>query len=79
VDEGKPSLFWLDYLGTCQQVTRGAHGYAAYFLGGILDNYYSSNLDEETGYECVKKCIKELNTRFLISMTDFSVFIINKV
>jgi len=36
--DGTPSLYWLDYMGALQKVTRGAHGYAAYFLSGLLDN-----------------------------------------
>ena len=39
-DNNEPSLYWLDYLGTLQKVTRGAQGYCGYFLGGLMDNYY---------------------------------------
>ncbi len=41
-DNNEPSLYWLDYLGTLQKVTRGAQGYCGYFLGGLLDNYYKT-------------------------------------
>lgn len=40
--DGTPSLYWLDYMGALQKVTRGAHGYAAYFLSGLLDNQYKN-------------------------------------
>lgn len=40
LDKNEPSLFWIDYLGTVQKVTRGAQGYCAYFLLGLMDNYY---------------------------------------
>jgi len=33
-------LYWMDYLGTLQQVTKGAHGYAGYFVNSVLDNHY---------------------------------------
>jgi 20S proteasome subunit beta 4 len=39
-DNNEPSLYWMDYLGTLQKVTRGAQGYCSYFLGGLMDNYY---------------------------------------
>jgi 20S proteasome subunit beta 4 len=35
-----PKLYWLDYLGSLQQVTKAAHGYGAHFLYGIMDNFY---------------------------------------
>ena len=31
-------LYWMDYLGTLQQITKGAHGYAGYFVNSVLDN-----------------------------------------
>ena len=37
-EEGNAKLYWLDYFGTIQQVTKGAHGYAGYFTSSILDN-----------------------------------------
>ena len=43
-EENGPSLYWIDYLGTLQKVTKGAHGYAGYFLYGLLDNKYKPNL-----------------------------------
>lgn len=39
-ENDQPELYWLDYLGTLQKVTRGCQGYCSYFLGGLLDNYY---------------------------------------
>jgi len=39
-ENNEPSLYWLDYLGSLQKVTRGAQGYCSYFLSGLLDNCY---------------------------------------
>lgn len=39
-DTDGPKLFWLDYMGTLQKVTKAAHGYGGNFLYGIMDNYY---------------------------------------
>jgi 20S proteasome subunit beta 4 len=41
-DKDGPKLYWLDYLGSLQKVTKAAHGYGGHFLYGIMDNYYSS-------------------------------------
>lgn len=40
-DQDGPRIYWLDYLGTCQKVTKAAHGYGGNFLYGIMDNYYT--------------------------------------
>ncbi|CAD8139992.1 unnamed protein product [Paramecium pentaurelia] len=76
--DGTPSLYWLDYLGSLQKITRGAQGYANYFLLGLLDNQYKPNLTKEEGIEIIKKCIKELQTRFLIAQNKFIVKIVTK-
>ena len=38
--EGEARLYWMDYLGTLQRVTKGAHGYGAYFVNSVLDNNF---------------------------------------
>ena len=35
--EKTAKLYWMDYLGTLQQVTKGAHGHAGYFVNSVLD------------------------------------------
>jgi hypothetical protein len=32
----------------------------------------------ETGVDCVKACIFELKKRFIVSMIDFTVYLVNK-
>ena len=39
-DKDGPKLYWMDYMGSCQKVTKAAHGYGGNFLYGIMDNYY---------------------------------------
>ena len=69
-----PKLYWLDYLGSYAKLLKAAHGYGAYFLYGLMDNYYKKNLSLAEGEEIIKKCINELKTRFSINMVDFDVF-----
>lgn len=45
--EGTAKLYWMDYLGSLQQVTKGAHGYAAYFVNSVLDNNFKHDMTEE--------------------------------
>jgi len=77
-DAEGPSLYWLDYMGTMQKVTKGAHGYGSYFLLSVMDNKYKENFSFEDGIETIKACIHELKTRFLISQSNFVVKVATK-
>ena len=35
--KGRPSLYWIDYLGTMAEVPFAAHGYGSYFVLSLLD------------------------------------------
>ena len=76
--EGKAKLYWMDYLGTLQQVQKGAHGYAGYFVNSVLDNNYHQNMTLEEGVATMKKCIVELRTRFMINQPNFIAKIVTK-
>ena len=76
-DEGQPNLYLIEQLGGMEKVTRGAIGYAAYFLLGLMDSYYKKDMNLNEGKECIKKCIEELKTRFLINLVNFDVYLIN--
>ena len=77
-DEDGPKLYWLDYLGSYAKLLKAAHGYGAYFLYGLMDNFYKKNMSLDDGEDIIKKCINELKTRFSINMVDFDVFKITK-
>ena len=77
-DADGPKLYWLDYLGSYAKLLKAAHGYGAYFLYGLMDNYYKKDISLNDGEMIIKKCINELKTRFSINMVDFDVFKITK-
>ena len=77
-DSDGPKLYWLDYLGSYAKLLKAAHGYGAYFLYGLMDNYYKKNLSLKDGEMIIEKCINELKTRFSINMVDFDIFKITK-
>ena len=77
-DNDGPKIYWLDYLGSYAKLLKAAHGYGAYFLYGLMDNFYKKNLSLAEGEDIIKKCINELKTRFSINMVDFDVFKITK-
>ena len=68
----------MDYLGTLQQVTKGAHGYAGYFVNSVLDQHYKAEMTIEQGIEACKACIKELKTRFIMNQPTFVCKIVTK-
>lgn len=68
---GEAKLYWMDYLGTLQQVTKGAHGYAAYFVNSVLDNDFRHDMTLDQGVVALKKCIVELRERFIIKTPNF--------
>lgn len=59
-------------------VTKGAHGYAGYFVAGLLDRWYKEDLTEEEALDILRKCKHELANRFLVSQTDFVAKIVDK-
>ena len=78
VIEKEAKLYWLDYIGCLQQVTKGAHGYAGYFVNSVLDNNYREGMSLEEGIETMKKCILELKTRFIINQPAYIAKIVTK-
>jgi len=75
---GEAKLYWMDYLGTLQQVSKGAHGYAAYFVNSVLDNDFRADMSLEEGIVAMKKCIKELRVRFIIKQPQFVAKVVTK-
>ena len=71
-------MYWLDYLGSLQKVTKGALGYGSHFLYGIMDQFYNNDLSLEEGKKCIGACINELRTRFVIALSNFQVKLIDK-
>jgi 20S proteasome subunit beta 4 len=71
VDEDGPSLYYLDYMGSLQEVNFTAHGYAAYFCLSLLDRQYKGDLTQEDGVKLMKEVIGQLRTRFIMHMPTF--------
>jgi len=78
VDEDGPGLYFLDYLASSEKINKAALGYGAYFALSIMDRYYKPDLTLEEGKDIIKKCITEMQTRFLIHMQTFKVKVCTK-
>lgn len=68
-----PSLYWIDYLGTLGTVPYAAHGYGAYFALSTMDRWHDPEGDLEKGLELLRKCINELETRFIVNLGGWSI------
>ncbi|KAJ6249446.1 transcription repressor myb5 [Anaeramoeba flamelloides] len=73
----KGSLYYLDYLGSSKKINYGAQGYAALFVGSILDRFWKEDLDFEDGLELMKKCLREVEKRLIIGTRCFLIKMIN--
>jgi 20S proteasome alpha/beta subunit len=63
----RPTLNWIDNLGTRAAVPYGAHGYGAYYTMSIFDRYHRDDLSYEEGLDIIRKCIFELEKRLPIA------------
>ena len=68
----------MDYLAAYSKVRFGAQGYAANFVLSIFDRDWKPNMTVEEGIEVIKKCIHELDTRFMIAQPKFFIKIVDK-
>eukprot|EP00287_Rhodomonas_sp_CCMP768_P004569 CAMPEP_0196717016 /NCGR_PEP_ID=MMETSP1091-20130531/445_1 /TAXON_ID=302021 /ORGANISM="Rhodomonas sp., Strain CCMP768" /LENGTH=198 /DNA_ID=CAMNT_0042057231 /DNA_START=52 /DNA_END=648 /DNA_ORIENTATION=+ len=76
-DEG-PSLFHMDYLGGMHKMNFGGHGYGSFFAVSLLDRLWRPNMSLEEGIELMKKVFAEINTRFLVGGSTFTLKIVDK-
>lgn len=63
----KPTLNWIDNLGTRATVPYCAHGYGAYYTMSIFDRYHRDDISYEEGVEIIRKCVFELEKRLPIA------------
>lgn len=73
-----PSMYYMDYLGSMHQMKIAAHGYASYFGLSIMDRYWKENMTVEEAVDLLQKCISELKTRFILSLQEFKIKIVDK-
>lgn len=77
-DTEGPELYYMDWLASLQKIPFAAHGYGSFFSLSILDRYYKPGLSREEATELLKKCIEEVQRRFLVRLPDFFIRIVDK-
>jgi len=75
---GVPELYYIDYLATLAKVPYGAHGYGAFFSMSIMEQLYRPDMSEADALDLMKKCICEVQKRFLVNLPTFKCVLINK-
>eukprot|EP00933_Yihiella_yeosuensis_P076089 TRINITY_DN85702_c0_g1_i1.p1 TRINITY_DN85702_c0_g1~~TRINITY_DN85702_c0_g1_i1.p1 ORF type:complete len:194 (+),score=58.22 TRINITY_DN85702_c0_g1_i1:110-691(+) len=78
IDADGPGLYFMDYLASMEKVNKAAHGYGAMFTLGLMDRYWKPELTEEEAIDIIKKCIAELQTRFIVDLGNYKCKIVNK-
>jgi len=76
--EDGPSLYFLDYLASCNKMPFAIHGYGSLFAMSILDKYYRPDLDYEGVKDLLMKCINEVQKRFIVNLGNFNVRLVDK-
>ncbi|XP_029587371.1 proteasome subunit beta type-2 [Salmo trutta] len=73
-----PGLYYMDHLSALAKAPFAAHGHGAYLTLSILDRYYRPDLTRDEAVDLLKKCVEELNYRFILNLPSFSVRLIDK-
>mmetsp|Transcript_35430 Transcript_35430/g.83390 ORF Transcript_35430/g.83390 Transcript_35430/m.83390 type:complete len:199 (-) Transcript_35430:101-697(-) len=73
-----PSLYHTDYLGGMHKMNFGGHGYGSFFAVSLLDRLWRPNMKLEEGIELMKKVFAEINTRFLVGGSTFTLKVVDK-
>ncbi|QRV84470.1 amino-terminal nucleophile aminohydrolase [Ceratobasidium sp. AG-Ba] len=76
--KGKPSLYWIDYLGTLGEVPFAAHGYASYFVLSLFDRYHNPKANFEEGLETLRRAIAEVQKRLIVGLEHWSVKVVTR-
>jgi 20S proteasome alpha/beta subunit len=71
--DGKPALYFLDYLGTLQKIPYGGQGYCQYFVLSVFDKHYKPNMTLDEGKALMKLALDQVKQRFAVAPHGFIV------
>jgi len=77
-DADGPCLYIMDYLASMEKVNKAAHGYGAMFTFGLMDRYWNKDLTLAEAKDVIRKCIAELETRFVIDLGKYRCKVVDK-
>ena len=77
-DVDEASLYFMDYLASCQKVNSGGHGYGGMFCLSLFDKHWKPRMTREEAGDLVDKCIAEVRERLVTAPTKYHVKIVDK-
>jgi len=72
-----PSLYFIDYLASMQQIKFGAMGYAGFFTNSLMDAHWKPDMNLDEALALLELCFAEINKRFMISMPNFIIKVVD--
>ena len=76
-DADEASLYFMDYLASCQKVNSGGHGYGGMFCLSLFDKHWKPKMNREEASDLVDKCIAEVRERLVTAPTKYHVKIVD--
>lgn len=76
--EQGPALYYMDYLASMAQVPYAAHGYASFFVSGLLDRLCKTEMTADEAKQVMQACVTELGKRFLVNAEQWSFKLVDK-
>merc|ERR1719253_427982 len=77
-DDVGPSLYFIDYLASCQKLDKGAHGYAGFFVNSLMDTHWKPGMTLSEALDLLEMCFAEIQKRFMVSMPNFIIKVVDK-
>lgn len=78
IDDGQPSLYFLDYLATLHKMNCAAHGYCAMFMNSLFDKHWVPGMSVDEVMNLVDLGIAEVRARLVVSPPNFLIKIVDK-
>ncbi len=71
-------LYYMDYLGTLQEVPYACHGYGTPFVVALLDRYWKPDLTPQEGITLLQQCCNEVKKRIIVAHDQFICKVVTK-
>eukprot|EP00792_Barthelona_sp_PAP020_P007197 TRINITY_DN3121_c4_g4_i1.p1 TRINITY_DN3121_c4_g4~~TRINITY_DN3121_c4_g4_i1.p1 ORF type:complete len:195 (+),score=45.18 TRINITY_DN3121_c4_g4_i1:671-1255(+) len=78
IDDKKPKLYFVDYLGALMELNNGCHGYASNFLGSTFDANWKPDMTRDEAMELINKLIEQYQRRCVVKSPGFMVKFISE-
>ena len=70
-NKGGSHLYYMDYMGTLQDVPYACHGYGGTFVMALLDRHYRPDMNSQDAVNLLQTCVDEVKNRVMMSNNHF--------